>query len=79
MTQEPLSPVRRSISPLANDDWNSIAARELPDMPREEAVQMLQSSNLHVFMRPAAPPDSPRHGNPVLPSDIIFLEPPLAV
>jgi len=39
---------------------------------------MLQSWNFHVFMRPAAPADSPRAGNPILPSDIIFLEPPAA-
>lgn len=73
-----LSPVRRSIIPRAGDTWSSIAARELPDMAETEAVQLLQSVNLHVFMRPAAPEDSPRAGNPILPSDVIFLEPPAA-
>jgi len=72
-----LSTQRKSISPLAEDDWNSIVARELSDLPSEEALGQLQSWNLHVFMRPSAPKDSPRVGNPILPGDIIFLEPPL--
>ncbi|MEQ8857157.1 MAG: hypothetical protein RIC56_00785 [Pseudomonadales bacterium] len=78
MTTATLSPVRRSISPRHDDTWATIAARELSDRPEAEAVQTLQSLNLHVFMRPAAPAESPRAGNPILPSDIIFLEPPLA-
>lgn len=73
-----LSTVRRSITPQADDTWQSIARRELNDMPEEDAVQLLQSVNLHVFMRPAAAADSPRAGNPILPSDVIFLEPPAA-
>lgn len=76
MTAATLSPVRRSIFPRSGDTWESIAARELSDMPREEAVSLLQSSNLHVYMRPAAPAGSPREGNPILPSDVIFVEPP---
>lgn len=78
MNTADLSRVRRSISPRADDTWATIAARELTEMPAEQAVQTLQSLNLHVFMRPAAPDDSPRAGNPILPSDVIFLEPPLA-
>lgn len=78
MSTAELSTVRRSILPRADDTWNSIAARELPDLPEEQAVQTLQSLNLHVFMRPAAPAGSARAGNPILPSDVIFLEPPLA-
>lgn len=73
-----LSVVRRSIQPGGDDTWASIAARELPTMAEAEAVSALQSWNLHVFMRPSAPEGSPRAGNPVLPSDVIFLEPPLA-
>jgi hypothetical protein len=71
-----LSRVRRSISPHANDTWESIAARELPALAAAEAAAGLQSWNLHVYMRAAA-----RMGdtsNPILPSDIIFLEPPQA-
>lgn len=71
-----LSTVRRSTFPHEGDTWQSIAARELPDKDTDAAVQALQSWNLHVFMRPAAPEGSPRHGNPILPSDVIFLEPP---
>lgn len=73
-----LGPVRRSITPAPGDTWTAIARRELPDMAEADAVQLLQSVNLHVFMRPAAPADSLRAGNPILPSDIIFLEPPAA-
>jgi hypothetical protein len=68
--------VRRSIFPQADDTWESIAARELPDMDPDTAASQLQSWNMHVFMRPAAMAGSPRQGNPILPSDVIFLEPP---
>lgn len=72
------STVRRSIFPAEGDTWESIASRELSGQDAEAAVSALQSWNLHVFMRPAAPEGSPRHGNPILPSDVIFLEPPKA-
>ncbi|MEM7000085.1 MAG: hypothetical protein AAF529_04820 [Pseudomonadota bacterium] len=68
--------VRRSTSPYADDTWESICAREFPDADQHSMVGQLQSWNMHVFMRPAAPNDSPRAGNPILPSDVIFLEPP---
>ena len=77
MTQ-PLSTVRRSIFPSEGDTWETIAGRELADQELSAAVGSLQSWNLHVFMRRAAPEGSPRHGNPILPSDVIFLEPPRA-
>jgi hypothetical protein len=73
-----LSAQRRFVHPRERDDWAAIAARELPDVSREEAVSRLQSWNLHVFMRPAAPAGSPRENNPILPSDVIFVEPPRA-
>lgn len=76
MTSEVLSRVRRSVLPEPGDAWADIAARELPDVPREEAVSRLQSWNLHVFMRAAV-----RTGDvakPILPSDVIFVEPPQA-
>ena len=76
MNTESLSPQRRFIHPTPGDTWRTIAERELADVPAEEAVQLLQSVNLHVFMRPAAPAGSPREGNPILASDVIFLEPP---
>ena len=58
-----LSRQRKSIYPHGEDTWESIAQREMPDAPLEEAISMLQSWNLHVFMRPAAPEGSPRQGN----------------
>ena len=76
MTTDTLGAVRRSIFPAAGDTWQTIAARELPEVEADSAVSQLQSWNLHVFMRPSAPADSPRQGNPILPSDVIFLEPP---
>ena len=71
-----LPQARKFVRPTPDDDWASIAARELAGTPDEEAVGLLQSWNVHVFMRAAPPEDSPRFGNYILPSDIIFLEPP---
>ncbi len=48
-----LSPVRKSILPQNGDSWDSIAQRELPGTAETDAVAMLQSWNLHVFMRAA--------------------------
>lgn len=79
MTDNTLTAVRRSILPAEGDTWTSIAQRELTDVDAAAAVSQLQSWNMHVFMRAAAPSDSPRAGNPILPSDVIFLEPPLAL
>lgn len=68
-----LSVVRKSLFPSDGDNWLSIAARELSALPEEEAVSQLQSWNLHVFMRPSSD-----GVNPILPCDVIFLEPPQA-
>ncbi len=76
MSTQALEQTRRHILPRPGDDWTTIAARELGGMASEQAVQALQSWNLHVFMRPAAPAGSPREGNPILPSDVIFIEAP---
>lgn len=73
-----MNTARKSTFPTAEDNWTSIAARELANLDTEEAVGKLQSWNLHIFARRAPGDDSPRAGNPILPSDIIFLEPPLA-
>ena len=77
MSNARLKPVRRSILPQPEDTWQSIAKRELSEKSAEDGVSALQSWNLHVFMRAPAPADSPRAGNPILPSDVIFVEPPL--
>ena len=78
MSVSELSPVRKSILPTGDDTWATIAQRELADRPEDKAVSDLQSWNLHVFMRAPAPETSPRAGNQVLPSDVIFVEPPLS-
>ncbi len=73
-----LSDVRKSILPQGGDSWASIARRELPATPEADAVGMLQSWNLHVFMRAAGGVGRMRGDNPILPSDVIFIEPPRA-
>jgi len=78
MTTHTLSKVRTSVLPLPGDTWASIAARELPDMDEAAATSALQSWNLHVFMRSAGASGGVKGGNPILPSDVIFIEPPLA-
>lgn len=62
-------PKRRFIQPGLHEDWQSIAARALPDVPQDEAIDKLKSWNLHLVMRRVAL---------VTPSDIIFVEPPKA-
>ena len=58
---------RRHVFPQAGDDLAAIAARELPGV--DGAAQQLMSWNLHLAVR-----------GPVglLPSDIVFTEPPQA-
>ena len=69
---------RRSIHPQAGDTWFSIAEREFSGQQREVAVAQLQSWNLHVFARRVIDDATGEMGNPILPSDILFLEAPLA-
>jgi len=78
MSTSELSRVRMSILPVAGDTWQSIARRELPDVNADEAVSSLQSWNLHVFMRSSGAVGGPKSGNPILPSDVIFVEPPMS-
>ena len=73
-----LSTVRKSILPQGGDSWNTIARRELAGTAESDAVAMLQSWNLHVFMRSAGGVGRLRSDNPILPSDVIFVEPPRA-
>jgi len=69
---------RRFVRPSPGDSWETIAARELADLPAEEASSALQSWNFHVFMRVTLQTEPGGNANPILPSDIIFLEPPAA-
>lgn len=69
MTATAIQPVRTYVQPRPGDGWESIAARELPNMPIEEAVNLLKSWNLYVAFRPVGA---------ITPTDIIFTEPPKA-
>jgi hypothetical protein len=62
--------VRRYVFPQPGDDLATIAARELPEVKGAEGE--LFSWNLHIALRAA-------FGGPagLLPSDIVFTEPPL--
>lgn len=73
-----LSVQRKSLIPEPGDNWQIIAERELTELDVDNAISQLQSWNFHVCMRPAGTPGSEHEHNPILPSDVIFLEPPLA-
>jgi hypothetical protein len=60
---------RRFTQPRGGETLESIAARELPERPRAEAVRDLETWNPHVVIRLG------RGG--LLPSDVVFLEAPL--
>jgi hypothetical protein len=62
---------RQYVFPQVGDDLASIAARELDGV--EGAEQQLLSWNLHLVARPAL-----GSGGGLLPSDVVFIEPPLA-
>ena len=64
-----LSPQRKFISPQPGDTIEIIAAREMPDMPSEDAIAALTSWNLHIFLMRTP------HGL-VTGSDVVFVEAP---
>lgn len=64
---EKLAPTRRSIRPVAGDTFETVAARELPDLPAEEAVSSLHDWNPHLTRFALAP-------RALLVSDIIYVE-----
>jgi hypothetical protein len=63
--------VRQYVFPQEGDDLATIAGRELPDV--EGAEQQLLSWNLHLAARAGLG----RNGG-LLPSDVVFIEPPQA-
>ena len=71
---DPLSRQRRWTSPQPGDTLASVAAREYPQLPPEEAAKQLASWNLHLLIRPL-PGLAPGQ---LLGSDVVYLEPPLA-
>ncbi len=64
------SAARRFTQPHGGETLEQIAARELAGRPRAEALSALASWNLHLVVRLG-------RGGGLLPSDIVFLEPPL--
>ncbi|MCH1555493.1 MAG: hypothetical protein L7T26_04610 [Pseudomonadales bacterium] len=70
-----MNSLRKSLTPKDGDTWLSIAERALPELDAETGVNHLQSWNLHIFARRTLG-DNDQPTNPILPSDIVFLEPP---
>ena len=67
MPAKPLPPARRCCRPRAGDTLETIADRELPELPREEAIASLRAWNPHLGgLR--------RNFQYVLVSDVVFLE-----
>ena len=66
-----LSRSRAFITPNPGETLEQLAARALPGVAPERALDNLKSWNLHIFLlrRPAGQ---------VLGSDVLFVEPPLA-
>ncbi len=64
------SRARRYLMPSAGETLDSIARRELPELEGEPGVATLQSWNPHLLMRIGRPEG-------LLPTDIVYLEPPL--
>lgn len=65
-----LSRQRRFITPAPDETVESIAARALPDVVLEDAVDRIKSWNLHIFAMRRPP-------GLILGSDVVFVEPPL--
>jgi hypothetical protein len=66
---DPAMTARRFVSPEPGDDLTSLAARVLPQA--DDAAQQLLSWNLHLATRVG-----PDRSVGLLPSDIVFTEPP---
>ena len=69
-----MKPLRQSIFASPLDTWESIAARVLGNLNQDAAVAQLQSWNLHIFARRVLSEDG-KLQQPILPSDIVFVEP----
>lgn len=65
-----ITPVRPWTYPREGEDLQSIARREFPERPLEEAVADLQSWNLYLVFRPAPAM--------LTCSDVVFTGPPAA-
>ncbi len=61
---------RRFVTLMADETLEQLAARAMPDTPRDEAMTLIQGWNLHIFaMR--------RPRGLMLGSDVVFVEAPL--
>lgn len=67
-----LPPIRRAARPREGDTFESLAARELPELESEEAVARLAAWNPHLGRLFGSA------GRPLLVSDLVYLEPPPA-
>lgn len=65
-----LSRQRRFVTPEPGETLQALAARALPDLPPEAAMDQITSWNLHIFVlrKPAGL---------LLGSDVVFVEPPV--
>ncbi|MGB1189513.1 MAG: hypothetical protein ACPHAN_04920 [Pseudomonadales bacterium] len=70
-----MNSLRKSLKPNNGDTWTSIAERALPELDPETGANHLQSWNLHIFARRTLGTND-QSANPILPSDIVFVEPP---
>jgi hypothetical protein len=61
---------RRFVMPRAGETLEAIAGRELPDQPAETSAAALRGWNPHLALRIGRPEG-------LLPTDIVYLEPPL--
>ena len=62
---------RAFITPNPGESLEDLAARAVPGVDRERALDDLKSWNLHIFLLRRPP-------GQVLGSDVVFVEPPLA-
>jgi len=64
-----LSPQRRFTTPGPGETLEALAARTLPAVPLETAMDQIRSWNLHIFALRRPPTQ-------MLGSDVVFVEPP---
>lgn len=62
---------RRFTTPRPDETLEALAARALPEVPLDQAMDQLKGWNLHIFVMRRPP-------GLLLGSDVVFVEPPLA-
>jgi hypothetical protein len=66
-----LTPQRRFVTPAPEEGVEDLAARALPHLPLDSAVERIKGWNLHIFAMRRPP-------GLLLSSDVVFVEPPVA-